>query len=123
MHITQKESCEKIDTGHGEYIYKLTDPKQCGLTKHDVVYVEIEPGKSSRKHYHPVVEETYFILSGHAEIVIDNEKATLLPQQLVVIPTGSTHKITNLSKTDMLCFLVSCATSWHKDCSVFLEDN
>lgn len=79
MYISQKDSSPKVDTGYGEYIYRLAGPDLGNLQKHSVVYVEIEPGKSNHKHYHPEVEESYYILSGEAQITLDNKTTRLQP--------------------------------------------
>lgn len=121
MHISRKENAVLFDTGYGERIYKLAEPGFGDLQHHSVVYVEIDPGRSNRKHYHPKVEETYYILSGLAEITLHDEKSALHPGELLAIPAGTPHKITNPSKDTVLCFVATCATPWTKDCSVFLE--
>ena len=121
MHIMKKEKAEVYDTGHGEIIYKLAEPGVSDLTQHSIVLVEIAPLHASRMHYHPQVEETYYILAGNAKIMIDDETATLHPGELVAIPPGKKHKITNLSHDQILTFIATCATPWTSDCSVFLE--
>lgn len=123
MHITQKETAKLFDKGYGERIYSLAEADENfgNLKHHSMALAEIDPGKSNKKHYHPKVEETYYILAGEALITIDDETKTLHPGQLVTIPVGATHKITNPSKDTVLSFIVSCATPWTPDCSVFLE--
>lgn len=121
MHIIQKDTAEEFDSGYGEHIYRLAGPTLGNMQKHSVVYVEIDPGKSNKKHYHPQVEEIYYILSGQAQITLNDETSLLQSGQLVTIPTGTVHKIVNLSKDTKLCFIATCATPWTPDCSVFLE--
>ncbi|MCC2667086.1 MAG: Cupin domain [Gammaproteobacteria bacterium] len=121
MYIADKNSAAKVDTGYGEHVYKLANEEAGNLQKHSVVYVEIEPGRANKKHFHPEVEETYYILSGQAFFELENESTTLHPGQLVTIPIGKTHKIINPSADDRLCLLATCAMPWHKDCSIFLE--
>jgi mannose-6-phosphate isomerase-like protein (cupin superfamily) len=121
MHIAEKDDKHYFNTGYGEHIYHLASPEFGDLKHHSIVYVEVEPGKSSKKHYHPLVEETYYILSGDAEMILDDEVATLKPGQLVYVPPKAEHKITNLSLDNKLSFLAICATPWTPDCSVFTE--
>lgn len=121
MYIAHKDSADRIDNGYGEYIYKLANSVAGGLNKHSVVYVEIAPGMSNKKHYHPKVEETYYILSGQAWIILNDEESMVYPGQLITIPTGMTHKIINPSKDTMLCFIATCAEPWTEDCSIFVE--
>ncbi len=121
MHITNKDNAEKIVSEHGETIYELATPASGDMRFHSVVYVEIEPLKSSKKHYHPSVEECYYILSGEAMIELNEQQKNLRAGDLVAIPVGVRHKITNLSDKQKLKFIATCATPWTPDCSIFLE--
>ena len=71
-------------------------------------------------HYHPVAEESYYILKGHAKMVLGQEEATLKPGQIVLIPPGTNHKIYNAGK-ETLEFLVVCVPAWEPGNTVFLE--
>lgn len=109
------------DSGYGEHIYQLASPELGNAQKHSVALVEIDPGKSNKKHYHPEVEETYYIISGEAKILLDGTESILTPGQLVAIVPNTKHKIINISTKEKLIFLVTCAGPWTEDCSVFLE--
>jgi len=121
MHITDKKQSEHVDTGYGEHIYLLAGADVGNMQQHSVVLVEIEPGRSSKEHYHPDVEETYYIISGSAEIKLNGAVRALHPGELIAIEPEAHHKITNRSQDEMLVFMATCAGPWTKDCSVFLE--
>jgi len=119
--VINKANVEPRDTGCGERVYELAGSTDGNIHKHCIAIVDIDPGKSSKNHYHPSVEETYFVLSGQGLINIDGNEAALSQGDLVTIPTGAHHKVTNMSETDILQLYVTCAEPWTPECSVFLE--
>jgi len=119
--VINKANVTPRDTGYGERVYELAGPADGNIHKHCIAIVDIDPGKSSKSHYHPSVEETYFVLSGQGLINIDGCESVLSQGDLVAIPTGVHHKVTNTSETDVLQLYVTCAEPWTPECSVFLE--
>ena len=59
--------------------------------------VHFSPGKGPRKHRHPY-EETFIILDGEIEAIVDGETKTLVANQIVVIPAGAWHEFKNRSE-------------------------
>jgi mannose-6-phosphate isomerase-like protein (cupin superfamily) len=119
MYINSKEQSVVFDAGHGELIYELLGDKS-GLHQHSLAHVILLPGKSSRNHYHPIAEESYYILKGEARMEMDGQTVRLKPGQTIAIPPQVSHKIYN-DQSDALEFLAICAPAWHAECSVFLE--
>jgi quercetin dioxygenase-like cupin family protein len=62
---------------------------------HGVVYFELPVNKQVKSHSHPKEEESYYILSGNAEAIIDNELFLLMPGDYLYIPPGSKHELKN----------------------------
>lgn len=117
MLVNTKKNCEPFDSGRGEVVYELISAAT-GAQNHSVAHVELLPGKSSLKHLHPEVEESYYILQGTPELVVNENKQQLQPGDSVVIPPHSMHQIFN--NTDQTVhFLAICAPGWTPDCSVF----
>ena len=58
----------------------------------------LPPGKGSLPHYHPEVEEVYYLLQGEAEMGVDGQVEMVGPGDVVVISPGATHHIRNLSE-------------------------
>jgi quercetin dioxygenase-like cupin family protein len=54
----------------------------------------IAPGAGAPTHYHPV-EEVLTMLSGEAEVWIDEERFPLHGGQSTIVPAGSRHGFTN----------------------------
>ena len=69
---------------------------------------EIAPNGSATAHSH-LDHEAFLILSGRGTIEIGEEKAELEEGDVVHIPSGGTHRISNLSPVDTLKFL---STYW-----------
>jgi mannose-6-phosphate isomerase-like protein (cupin superfamily) len=54
--------------------------------------VQINPGQRNPLHMHPNCEELLYVISGSAENIIGNNKATIGPGDLVRIPKGVPHQ-------------------------------
>ncbi len=122
MHRFSKEQVlSPFDSGQGELVYELLGRSFPGTTpSHSLAYVVIAAGKSSRPHFHPLAEESYYILKGEAQIQIDDETADLLPGEMVFIPPGKVHRIHNPGQSP-LGFLAVCVPAWEAGNSVYLD--
>lgn len=107
----------------GEKVYELTGAdKERGLAKnHSVAYVEIPPKCSSRLHYHPIAEETYFIIKGTGRIVMDGKEFEIKPNDTVLISPEVKHQIF-AGEYETLEFVVSCAPVWEPTNTVYLDE-
>jgi mannose-6-phosphate isomerase-like protein (cupin superfamily) len=123
MHIYHKQDVHSpLVTEHGEIIYELIG-RQVGETteRHSVAFVVLPPGKSSRLHYHPETEESYFVLRGQARMILGEEEAIVQPGQIVLIQAPKPHKIINIGEED-LEFLAFCVPAWEPTNTDWLED-
>jgi quercetin dioxygenase-like cupin family protein len=59
-----------------------------------------EPGHGAPTHLH-AVEEVLHVLSGEADVWVNDTHATLRPGQLAVIPAGVKHGFTNSGTTGL----------------------
>lgn len=57
--------------------------------------VEIKPGHSNPRHYHPNCEELVFVLEGECDHSLGDEVFSLKPGQMLRIPTGAVHNAVN----------------------------
>lgn len=114
METNHKDNVRPIVSKHGETVWELI-----AKANHSLAYVEIAKGKASRPHYHPKAEESYYIISGKARMVIGDETEFLMPGMSVLIPQNKTHQIFNDGQ-EPLVFLTICVPSWTPDCSVFV---
>jgi mannose-6-phosphate isomerase-like protein (cupin superfamily) len=111
-----------IITPHGELIRELIGRTATKgfAPRHSVAHITLPPGKSSLLHYHPEAEESYYILSGRARLLIGEEEVLVVAGTAVLIPALQPHQITNIGSDD-LTFLAVCVPAWEPDNSVFLE--
>ena len=63
-------------------------------------WAKIPVGKAFAKHYHEDMEEVFIMLSGKAEVTINNEKAVIGIGDVVLVPIGKTHTMRNIGETD-----------------------
>jgi mannose-6-phosphate isomerase-like protein (cupin superfamily) len=89
--------------------------------RHSVAEVVIPPGLATLRHYHPVAEETYYILLGRGRIIIDGEEAEAVPGEAIYIAPGEHHKLENLEDADLRLLCV-CAPAWEPTNTVWLEE-
>jgi mannose-6-phosphate isomerase-like protein (cupin superfamily) len=114
MHIrTVQDIQQPLTAPWGEVVYELVGaaPASGQAALHSLAHIIIPPGKSSQVHYHKVSEETYYILSGTARMVIDGREITLVPAQACLIQPGERHQIFNPGESN-LEFLAVCAPAW-----------
>lgn len=57
--------------------------------------VQFQPGQSFTAHYHNIMEEDFFILSGKVDVIVDGVVNTLSPGQLIHIEPGEVHFVIN----------------------------
>ncbi len=123
MKLIRKEQIEKPFEGpHGEHVYEMLGaPEHIGAAKHhSFSHVVISPGGCSRPHYHPVAEESYYILSGEGRMLVNGVEHKLLPGDALLIHTLEIHQIFNDSDKE-LEFIAVCAPAWTPDNSVYLD--
>ncbi len=114
MYINQVEKVPSpIKNPQGETVYELIgNSKVSGNTsRHSVAVIVMPPGSSSQPHYHKIGEETYYILTGSAKMVIDDHEFDLMPGQACLIQQNERHQIANAGKSN-LDFIAVCAPAW-----------
>ena len=122
MHVYDIESAgEPLRTVHGEVIWELAGLAIPGTAKgHSVARVVIPPRMASLRHFHPVAEETYYILKGSGRMILDGEEADVGPGQAIFIGPGQHHKLINRENEDLQLRCV-CAPAWEPTNTVWLE--
>src|SRR5688572_14558459 len=82
----------------------LIHPETTGVRNVSVATIIIEPSRSSRAHFHRVMEEVYYFVDGVGEVILNNEVHTVRPGSAVYIPVGLMHQVKNTG-TKQLRFL------------------
>jgi len=81
---------------------------EAGNTKyHNIVQVLMPAGHSGGSHYHKLAEETYYILKGEADIVIDGYSFKATPGMMVSILPGEVHDVINNTDGDFELLAIS----------------
>ena len=118
--ISRKENSPRFESTHGEIIHELIQKAFGNTAQYSIALADILPNCASKTHYHPVIEEVYYILSGTADMILDEVTTAVNVGDCIAIPPNTRHKIINTGP-ETLHFLVVCAPGWTSDCSVFLE--
>jgi len=119
MHIKNTTQMTPFESAHGEVVYEYMGKAAGGTAQHSLAQIVLPPGKAALKHYHPVAEESYFILSGEGRIVLDGEERMVAAGDAIAIPVNAVHQIFNDAQENLV-FLAICAPPWTPDCSVFV---
>lgn len=120
MHSKNTNDITPIEAEHGEIIRELVGHAAGGGSQHSLAHITLPAGKASLKHYHPVAEESYYILSGKGRMIINDKEHRLNAGDAVAIPANAVHQLFNDSG-EPLIFLAVCAPPWTPDCSVFVD--
>ena len=123
MRLTRKEDISvPFDSGTGERVYEMLGAPEAigGAAHHSFSHVVIPAGCSSRPHYHPVAEETYYILAGEGRMLVDGKELILRPGDALLILPPEVHQIFNDTDRD-LEFIAVCAPAWEPSNSVYLD--
>lgn len=73
-----------------------------------IARARVEPGVTTAMHRVVNTVERYVILSGRGQVEIEGlELCDVEPEDVVVIPSGATQRITNTGNTDLV-FLAIC---------------
>ena len=123
MRLTRKEHIEiPFESNTGEKVYEMLGAPEAigGATHHSFSHVVIPAGCTSRPHYHPVAEETYYILSGEGRMVVDGKQMRLVPGDALLSLPPEVHQIFNDTDAD-LEFIAVCAPAWEPSNSVYLD--
>lgn len=119
MHVQNAAHMNPFESAHGEVVYEYMGNAAGGTTQHSLAQIVLPPGKAALRHYHPIVEESYYVLSGEGYIVLDGEKRIVTAGDAIAIPVNAVHQIFNHSGENLV-FLAICAPPWTPDCSVFV---
>jgi mannose-6-phosphate isomerase-like protein (cupin superfamily) len=111
-------SVEPIQSNHGEAVRELVGPSTNASYDYSMAVVEMAQNSGSQPHYHPEVEEVYFILQGTARMYLGDEHCQLNTGDTVVVKPGAWHHIQNISD-EPLKILVTCTPAWTPEGCVY----
>ncbi|GAA1700734.1 cupin domain-containing protein [Fodinicola feengrottensis] len=73
----------------------LLSPKTAASTSGFMGVVRLAPGESISEHYHPYSEEFLYVVSGHLQMRLDDEKIDLGPGESLMVPIDARHRLEN----------------------------
>jgi quercetin dioxygenase-like cupin family protein len=86
----------KLNENDREYRFGDSGPKYLMKgPRSNFALVQFHPGEDFHAHYHNVMEENFFILSGEVDIVVDGTVHHLIPGDLIHIEPGEAHYCIN----------------------------
>lgn len=123
MIITRKEKVEKsIINPCGEHIYELfgNDKHFENTTKYSLAQIEVAKFGNTRIHYHPNIEEIYYILKGKAKVIVNEIEYIAGPGDAVVIEASEVHQLFAQGR-EKLEFIVFCSEKWNSENTIYLD--
>lgn len=103
MHNTHIDDVQgtSFDAPYRRTIKHLHTPWGTGATHLWVGMSEVPVGSESNPHIHAEQEESFFVHSGHGEVVVDGIVVAVEPGSLVVVAPGELHQLRNTGDTLM----------------------
>tara|TARA_B100000579_G_C22738394_1_gene807821 strand:- start:319 stop:696 length:378 start_codon:yes stop_codon:yes gene_type:complete len=81
---------------------------EVGVANNHMVHLHVLPKCGwSRPHYHKVTEETYYIISGQARMIVDGKEITVSAGQAILLMPNEVHKYCNDQDTDLEFLVIS----------------
>ncbi|MCB2209782.1 cupin domain-containing protein [bacterium] len=105
----------------GEVVQEITGLEVGNVVSHSLAEVRLQSGGTSEAHYHKVAEESYLILEGEAQLLVNGREVHLTPGDAVVIQPPEVHQISNPGDTELV-FLAVCVPAWVPDDSYPAEE-
>jgi mannose-6-phosphate isomerase-like protein (cupin superfamily) len=82
----------------------------------EAVYdTSLEPGKGIELHFHPDLEEIYYVLSGYGTMTIGDEKQEISRNYVVYIPKLAPHTLLNSGNVPMRFITLSVKVKRDKE--------
>lgn len=75
----------------------------------------LESGQGIPSHFHPDLEEIYYILSGYGIMTIDDETKKIERYDVIYIPKTSPHTLTNIGNVPLRFVTLSVKVKEEKD--------
>lgn len=113
------KDCKQLNPADGEYIYETEGVENGANKAYSIAIVIILSGKSSKRHYHPEVEEIYIVTAGVGRLEIEGlEDQIVKPGHVAPIPIGKKHQIFSIGD-ESLEMVVTCRDAWTLTCGIY----
>jgi mannose-6-phosphate isomerase-like protein (cupin superfamily) len=113
MDVTSPDTVEPFATKDGSTIRELHHTAAQSLAE-----ATLEPSQATRRHYHRLTEEIYFVTKGQGDMEVDGEHVRVRPGDAILIPAGAWHTLEN-NGTSELRILCACSPPYSHDDTYF----
>jgi mannose-6-phosphate isomerase-like protein (cupin superfamily) len=102
-------------TADGSVIRPLLDRTNSSVAQQSLAEATIPAGEATARHYHRVLEELYYVVSGRGDMELDGEHREVGPGDAILIPPGAWHQL-RADQGDEIKILCCCAPPYsHED--------
>lgn len=105
----------KFDNTLGETVVEYSGLSVGDNSMRSWAKASYKPKAYSELHYHQDRIEDYYIISGHAKVIIDGEEHHLSCGDHIQILPEQEHKVVNESTQEELKLIVKCVPAWIKE--------
>lgn len=105
-----------------ESLHEFKTPEHCFIAENwssekiSIARARVKPGIATVSHHLEGVDEIYLVTKGKGRVEVGTVKPTeVAAGDMVFIPAGTTQRITNIGKTDLLFYCV-CTPRFTEDC-------
>lgn len=97
------------------YIYEncgaITGDRQVSIAR-----ARVEPGVTTKAHHLEGVQEIYLVIEGEGRVYVGNmEAAEVCKGDVVIIPPGTSQKIADTMRTDLIFYCI-CTPTFNHEC-------
>jgi mannose-6-phosphate isomerase-like protein (cupin superfamily) len=118
MDIINLNEVAPFTTKDGSEIRELLAHRNSAIRNQSLAEARLPVGGATQEHYHPRVEEIYYITQGTGRIRIENETREVRAGDAIAIPPGHKHKLWNTGN-ETLRLLCCCAPAYeHSDTAI-----
>ena len=115
MRIEKLAGIEPFTTKDGSQIRELAGIPTGNSVNQSLAEATVPPGGETEEHYHRESEEIYLFTAGRGRVRLADEEQEVGPDDAVVIPPGTRHKLWNIG-SEPLKLLCCCSPPYtHED--------
>jgi mannose-6-phosphate isomerase-like protein (cupin superfamily) len=112
---TEYKEIKSYKTKDGAIIRELMHPDIFHDVNQSLAEATIPVGSETLLHRHLKSDEIYYIIRGYGMMFVGDEKFNVGSGDTIYIPSGTLHKIQNISKTPLTILCFCCPPYSHED--------
>jgi mannose-6-phosphate isomerase-like protein (cupin superfamily) len=120
MEIKNLNDVPAFITKDGSEIRELLAYRNSAIRNQSLAEARVPAGGSTQEHYHPKMEEIYYITHGAGRMRIEGETQDVKAGDAIAIPPGRRHKLWNTG-SETLRLLCCCAPAYEHSDTILTE--